>query len=58
MTRNASLAFGRLAAPDGPRFRDLEGNGSMEPHENPGRSVCVRAAVLCCVNRPAGRSLT
>lgn len=58
MTRSACLAFGRLADPGGNRFRDRNGNGTMEPHETPGRPVCVRVAVLCCVNRTAGRSLT
>ncbi|MEV2278083.1 glycoside hydrolase family 3 N-terminal domain-containing protein [Nocardiopsis sp. NPDC049922] len=35
-----------LTAPDGTRFRDLNGNGTMEPYENPTLSVDERVADL------------
>ena len=37
---------GRLTSDDGIQFRDLNGNGTMEPYENPNLSVPARVADL------------
>ncbi|GGP89705.1 glycoside hydrolase family 3 protein [Streptomyces melanogenes] len=46
MTQNAPARPRTLTAPDGTAFRDLNGNGVMEPYENPRLPVDERVADL------------